>query len=357
MNNKKAIVAMSGGVDSSVAAYLTKQAGYEAVGVTLKLFDEQGRVCTDKSCCSLEDVEDARAVCRRLDIPYYVYNFKENFSAAVIDKFIATYESGGTPNPCIDCNRYIKFEKLLHRARELESDCVVTGHYSTVEYDQNAKRYFLKKAVDLTKDQSYVLYMLSQEQLSKISFPLGTLAKTQVRELAQSLDFVNAKKHDSQDICFVPDGDYAGFIERYTNKTYPPGDFVDTSGNVLGSHKGIIRYTIGQRRGLGLAVPQSVYVCGKDIAQNKVICCTQEQLYRSEVLCNDINLIMYDKLDAPMRVKAKIRYNQPEQPATVYQTDDDTLRLVFDKPQRAVAPGQAAVIYLDDYVLGGGTIV
>lgn len=355
---KKALVAMSGGVDSSVAAYLTKEMGYNATGITLKLFDNEDIGETkEKTCCSLDDIDDARNVCRKIGIPYYVYNFKDSFKENVIDRFIRAYENGTTPNPCIDCNRYIKFEKLIRRAEELEFDKVVTGHYSIIEYDKGAGRFLLKKSADLSKDQSYVLYSLTQKQLSKTLLPLGNLTKSYVREIAESLNLINAKKHDSQDICFVPDGDYAKFIEQYTGRTYPNGNFVDENGNILGEHKGIIRYTVGQRKGLGLALPCPMYVKEKNLEENKVILCENHRLFSKELYATDINLISCDRIDKPMRVKARVRYNQPEQPATVEQTDNNTLHIIFDEPQRAISKGQAVVLYDGEYVIGGGTII
>lgn len=355
---KKALVAMSGGVDSSVAAYLTKEMGYNATGITLKLFDNEDIGETkEKTCCSLDDIDDARNVCRKIGIPYYVYNFKDSFKKNVIDRFISAYENGTTPNPCIDCNRYIKFEKLIRRAEELEFDKVVTGHYSIIEYDEGADRFLLKKSADLSKDQSYVLYSLTQKQLSKTLLPLGNLTKSYVREIAESLNLINAKKHDSQDICFVPDGDYAKFIEQYTGRTYPNGNFVDENGNILGEHKGIIRYTVGQRKGLGLALPCPMYVKEKNLEENKVILCENHRLFSKELYATDINLISCDRIDKPMRVKARVRYNQPEQPATVEQTDNNTLHIIFDEPQRAISKGQAVVLYDGEYVIGGGTII
>lgn len=355
---KKALVAMSGGVDSSVAAYLTKEMGYNATGITLKLFDNEDIGETkEKTCCSPDDIDDARNVCRKIGIPYYVYNFKDSFKENVIDRFISAYENGTTPNPCIDCNRYIKFEKLIRRAEELEFDKVVTGHYSIIEYDKGADRFLLKKSADLSKDQSYVLYSLTQKQLSKTLLPLGNLTKSYVREIAESLNLINAKKHDSQDICFVPDGDYAKFIEQYTGRTYPNGNFVDENGNILGEHKGIIRYTVGQRKGLGLALPCPMYVKEKNLEENKVILCENHRLFSKELYATDINLISCDRIDKPMRVKARVRYNQPEQPATVEQTDNNTIHITFDEPQRAISKGQAVVLYDGEYVIGGGTII
>lgn len=354
---ERALIAMSGGVDSSVAACLIKEQGYDATGITLKLFDNEDiGEKKEKTCCSLDDIDDARNVCRKIGIPYYVYNFKDSFKENVIDRFIFAYENGCTPNPCIDCNRYIKFEKLMQRADELDFDYVVTGHYSVIEYDEGLQRYLLRKSPDVTKDQSYVLYSLTQRQLSRTLLPLGKLTKHEVRKIAEKYNLINAQKHDSQDICFVPDGDYAKFIEQYTGRKYDFGDFVDESGNVLGTHKGIIRYTIGQRKGLGLALPHPMYVKEKDIANNKVILCDNDRLFSKELYAKDINLIAYEKLDKPLHIKARVRYNQPEQDATVEQLSDNRLHIVFDKPQRAISKGQAVVLYDGDVVIGGGTI-
>ena len=353
----KALVAMSGGVDSSVAAYLTKEMGYEATGITLKLFDNEDiGESKDKTCCSLDDIEDARNVCLKLGIPYYVYNFKDSFRENVIERFVSAYENGTTPNPCIDCNRFIKFNKLMQRADELDFDFIVTGHYSIIEFDKGLQRYILRKSPDVSKDQSYVLYSLTQKQLSRTLLPLGNMSKDKVREIASSLGLLNANKHDSQDICFVPDGDYAAFIEQYTGKKYEHGDFVDTQGNVLGTHKGIIKYTVGQRKGLGLALPCPMYVKEKDLANNKVILCKNEELFSRELYAKDINLITCDKIDKPLHIKARVRYNQAEQDAIVEQVDDNRLHIVFDKPQRAISKGQAVVLYDGDVVVGGGTI-
>lgn len=355
--NERALIAMSGGVDSSVAACLIKEQGYDATGITLKLFDNEDiGEKKEKTCCSLDDIDDARNVCRKIGIPYYVYNFKDSFKENVIDRFIFAYENGCTPNPCIDCNRYIKFEKLMQRADELDFDYVVTGHYSVIEYDEGLQRYLLRKSPDVTKDQSYVLYSLTQRQLSRTLLPLGKLTKHEVRKIAEKYNLINAQKHDSQDICFVPDGDYAKFIEQYTGRKYDFGDFVDENGNVLGTHKGIIRYTIGQRKGLGLALPHPMYVKEKDIANNKVILCDNDRLFSKELYAKDINLIAYEKLDKPLHIKARVRYNQPEQDATVEQLSDNKLHIVFDKPQRAISKGQAVVLYDEDVVVGGGTI-
>ena len=354
--NKKALIAMSGGVDSSVAAYLIKEKGFDAVGVTMKLFDKDAGSNGEQSCCTTQDIEDARAVAEILGIPYSVVNFQDNFKEKVIDKFISAYENGATPNPCIDCNRYLKFEKLMDTAEELNCDYVVTGHYGIVVYDEPSGRYLLKKATDLSKDQSYVLYSLSQKQLSKAMFPLGSMTKEETRELAEKLNFINSNKKDSQDICFVPDGDYAKFIEDFTGKTYPCGEFVDYNGKVLGEHKGIIRYTVGQRKGLGLALPHPMYVMKKDLENNKVILGENELLFSKELTATDINLIACENLNKPTRIKAKVRYNQKEQWAIAEQIDENRLHIEFEEPQRAISKGQAVVLYDEDIVVGGGTI-
>jgi tRNA-specific 2-thiouridylase len=353
---KKAIIAMSGGVDSSVAAFIMKNKGYHIIGVTMKLYDnEDVGIESERTCCSLSDIEDARSVCYKLDSLYYVFNFKADFKEKIIDDFITTYENGGTPNPCIRCNRFLKFERLMQRMYELDYDCVVTGHYARIE--KRGDRYILKKAVDLTKDQSYVLYNLTQEQLAHIQFPLGEMNKTDVRKIAEENGFINANKRDSQDICFVPNGDYASFIEDYTGKTYPQGDFVDNEGNVLGRHNGIIRYTIGQRKGLGLALPCPMYVKEKDLKNNKVVLCLNDELFTKELVANDFNWLSVEEPKEPVKCRARIRYNQKEQPATATVLENGNVRVVFDEPQRAICKGQAVVLYDDDVVLGGGTIL
>ena len=352
---KTALIAMSGGVDSSVAAYLTQAAGYDCAGATMRLFStEDTALPREGSCCSLDDVEDAKAVARRLGMPHYTFNFSERFRRDVIGRFIAVYEAGGTPNPCIDCNRYLKFDQFFLRARELGRNYIVTGHY--VRAEKSGERYLLKKALDPAKDQSYVLYALTQEQLAHALFPLGELTKPQVRAIAEEQGFVNAKKGESQDICFVQNESYGDFIERTTGKAYPPGDFVDTEGRVLGRHKGTIRYTVGQRKGLGLALPAPMYVCRIDVENNQVVLGRGEALFTDTLTAEGLNLIACERLDAPIRVKARVRYRQPEQWATAEQTGPDTLTLRFDEPQRAVTRGQAVVLYDGDVVVGGGTI-
>ena len=352
--NNKAIIAMSGGVDSSAAAYLMKEKGFDIIGVTLKLFDNDDAGIREKTCCSLADVEDAKSVAKRLGIRHYTFNFKDDFREQVISRFIDAYEHCRTPNPCIDCNRYIKFKRLNERAAELGYDYVVTGHYARIEEENG--RFLLKRGLDSWKDQSYVLYSMTQEQLKHTLLPLGGMTKAEVREVAEAQGFINAKKHDSQDICFVPDGDYAGFIERYTGNEYQNGDFVDLDGNVLGEHKGIIRYTIGQRKGLGLSLPKPMYVCRVNPADNTVILGDDADLFSKSLDASDINLIATDRLDAPVNVTAKVRYSQTAAPARVWQTGEDELHVEFAEPQRAITPGQAVVLYDGDTVVGGGVI-
>jgi tRNA-specific 2-thiouridylase len=353
---RKAMIAMSGGVDSSVAACLMKERGFDCVGVTMKLFsNEDVGIERDDACCSLKDADDARDVAYRLEIPHYVFNFSENFKREVIRRFVEAYENGDTPNPCIDCNRYIKFDRLLSRARELEYDFVVTGHYARIERDAGG-RYLLKKALDGAKDQSYFLYSLTQEQLAHTSFPLGSLRKKEVREIADAHGFRNAQKRESQDICFVKDGDYVHFIEEYTGKSYEPGNFVDVSGNVLGRHRGLIRCTIGQRRGLGIASTRRLYVCDRNTADNTVTLGGEEMLYSKVLFAAGLTWTAGTAPSGAFRVRAKTGYRRPERWATVERIGDDGIRVGFDEPQRATAAGQAVVLYDGDIVIGGGTI-
>ena len=353
-----ALIAMSGGVDSSVAALLAVEQGLNCVGIMMKLFhNEDIGECRENSCCTLKDAEDARAVAYKLGIPFYAVNLAQAFQEQVIQRFVQAYQRGETPNPCIDCNRYMKFDRLLRFARELDLQYLVTGHYAQIENEAGSGRLLLKKGADLSKDQSYVLYAMTQEQLKHTLFPLGGLNKTQVRELALQHGFINAKKHDSQDICFVHDGSYAEFIEQYTGKKNEDGDFVDIHGAVLGRHKGIIRYTIGQRKGLGLSLKSPLYVHTKNVKDNTVTLCERDGLFAKSLDASDFNFIACEKINSPIRVKTKIRYNQAEQWSTVTQTSDDTVHIEFDEPQWAIAQGQAAVLYDGDAVVGGGTIL
>ena len=349
------LVAMSGGVDSSVAAKLLVEGGNTCVGCTMKLYtNEDAGVSRAHTCCSLDDVEDARSVAAKLHMPYYVFNFAEDFEEKVIGKFVRSYLSGRTPNPCIDCNRCMKFDKLFDRARLLGCDHVATGHYARIE-EENGK-FVLKKALDPAKDQSYVLYAMTQEQLAHTLFPLGDLDKAQTRRLAAESGFWNAEKPDSQDICFVPDGDYARIIELHTGIKAEPGNFVDRAGNVLGRHAGIIHYTVGQHRGLGLSLSQKYYVCEIRPEDNTVVLGESADLFHRGVQVQDMHWIAGSAPETVFRCKAKLRYRHPEQPVCVTVQEDGRVQLMFDEPQRAPTPGQYAVLYDGDIVLGGGVI-
>jgi tRNA-specific 2-thiouridylase len=344
----RVLIAMSGGVDSSVAAWVLKKQGYDCIGAMMKLF------YGESSCCSVDDANDARSVADRLDMPFYVFNFTDSFEEQVIDRFISAYERGMTPNPCIDCNRYLKFSRFLKRAADIQCQYIATGHYAQVVNENG--RYLLKKGLDASKDQSYVLYSMSQDELSRTLFPLGGMEKSEVREIALTHGFINADKPDSQDICFAPDGDYAGFIERHTGKAFEKGKFVDFEGKVLGEHSGIVHYTVGQRKGLGISAETPLYVSDVISETNTVVVGTGDKLFKKTLTANDINLISVDKIDASIKISAKIRYRHTEQPATVWQLDDDTIRVEFDEPQRAITKGQAVVLYDGNTVVGGGTI-
>ena len=357
MDARKALIGMSGGVDSSVAALLMQRSGYTCIGATMRLFtNEVLGQDQESTCCSLDDVEDARSVARRLGIPHHTFNLTDDFRESVMNKFVRCYEQGLTPNPCTDCNRFLKFGTLLRRAMELDCNYVVTGHYARIRQDETTGRYLLYKAADLTKDQTYFLYPLTQEQLAHVRFPLGELTKTEVRRIAEENGFINAKKHDSQDICFVPDGDYMAFMERYTGKKYAPGDFLDLNGNVVGRHRGAAGYTLGQRKGLGIALGAPVYVCAKDMAANTVTVGPNEALYSQGLIAEDWVWFPFPTLTEPLEVTAKTRHSQFEQAATVYPMENGTAKVVFHAPQRAVTPGQSVVLYQGDLVIGGGTI-
>lgn len=347
----KALIAMSGGVDSSVAALIMKNKGYDCIGCTMKLYG--GEEGLDSTCCSLKDVEDARSVAYSLGMDYYVLNFKDDFKEKVIDKFVNCYLCGMTPNPCIECNDNMKFNKLHEKAKELGYDYVVTGHYARIE-ECNGK-YLLKEAVDPLKDQSYVLYRMNQAKLKETIFPLGSMSKEDTRKLAEENSFINADKKDSQDICFVANGDYASVIEKNIGHSSKPGDFVDLEGKVLGKHKGIIHYTIGQRKGLGIAAAAPLYVVRIDAKNNKVILGSNDDLFASELEANEVNWISGEIPANPFRAEVRVRYHGKKVPGIVTPLEDG-FKVNFDEPVRAITPGQAAVIYDGDVVIGGGII-
>lgn len=356
MERKQVLIGMSGGVDSAAAALLLQQAGYRAVGCTLRLYQSEDIGQADSGCCSLEDVEDARAVAARLGIDFYVFNFKELFRRCVMDDFVDSYRAGRTPNPCIQCNRHIKFDALLRRADELEIDYIATGHYAQVAYDVARGRWQLLRGRDRRKDQSYVLYPLTQAQLSRLKLPVGAYEKSEIRAIAEAQGLVNAHKKDSQDICFVPDGDYAAFLQRYGGVELIPGNFVDTAGRVLGRHRGLECYTTGQRRGLGISADRPLYVLRKDGATNQVVLGDEKELYSSTVWAEAFNWVSLAPVASPMAVTAKTRYSQREAAAILYPEENGRVRVVFAQPQRAVTAGQALVVYDGEAVVGGGTI-
>ena len=353
----RAMIAMSGGVDSSVAALLMQQAGYDCVGVTMRLYRAPGmeRV-SQKSCCSDADEDDAAYVCWQLGIPFESLCCTKEFEKTVIQNFILEYEAGRTPNPCIVCNRCLKFDLLLSLAMEKGFDFLVTGHYARITQDWNTGRWQLRKALDGSKDQSYVLYMLSQKHLAHLRFPLGELRKTDARAIAEKAGLVTASKHESQDICFIPDGDYGAFLEHWTGCRTPGGEILDLEGHVIGHHRGVVRYTIGQRRGLGIAAKQPLYVVAKDMEKQTITVGAESALYSRELFASDFNWLSIPKPEHPIRVMARTRYRQRENQATVWPLEGSRVRLVFDQAQRAITPGQAVVLYDDDLVLGGGTI-
>ena len=346
----KVLIAMSGGVDSSAAAHLILSQGYDAIGGTMRLTDGLPLNNFNDS-----DIVAARQTCQKLGIEHIVLDLREEFKKHVVDNFISTYLNGETPNPCIVCNKNIKFGEMLKAADSLNCDKIATGHYVRIERSPDG-RYLIKQALDPAKDQSYMLWTLSQEQLSRVIFPLGNLKKSEVRELAASLSFDNAYKKDSQDVCFIPGGDYSKFIELYTGKKSSVGNYIDMNGNILGKHKGIINYTIGQRKGLGIALGQPMFVHSKSVKDNTVTLCTNEELFGKTIIATDINLISTDKINAPIKVLAKARYGQKAAPAIVEQIDENTARIEFEEPIRAISAGQSVVFYDGDVLVGGGII-
>ena len=355
---KKVVVGMSGGVDSSVAAYLLKKQGYDVIGVTMQIWQDEDEFTQEKNggCCGLSAVDDARRVADRLEIPYYVMNFKQEFKKNVMDYFTAEYLKGRTPNPCIACNRYVKWESLLTRSMEIGADYIATGHYARVEQLPNG-RYAIRHSATWSKDQTYALYNLTQDQLRRTLMPVGEYEKDQIREIAKEIGLQIANKPDSQDICFVSDDDYASFIEEESDQKIQEGNFVTPDGKILGRHKGIIHYTIGQRKGLGLSLGYPAFVLEIRPDTNEVVIGTNEDLMTTRVRANKLNFMTVEDLEGEMRVFAKIRYNHKGDWCTVRKTGEDEIECIFETPQRAVTPGQALVLYDGDYVLGGGTIL
>ncbi len=358
MAAKKVVVGMSGGVDSSVAAYLLKEQGYDVIGVTMQIWQDEDEFVQEESggCCGLSAVDDARRVADRLGIPYYVMNFKQEFKKNVMDYFTAEYLKGRTPNPCIACNRYVKWEALLKRSISIGADFIATGHYARVEQLSNG-RYALRRSATAAKDQTYALYNLTQEQLKRTLMPVGEYTKEEVRVIAEKIGLLVADKPDSQDICFVQDGNYAAFIEEHTGKKASEGNFVTSDGTVIGRHKGIIHYTVGQRKGLGLALGYPAFVLEIRPETNEVVIGTYEESLTTVVRAKQLNFMSVEDLKEPLRVFAKIRYNHKGAWCTVERTKEDEVTCCFEEPQRAVTPGQAIVFYDGEYVLGGGTIL
>lgn len=351
---ERVLVAMSGGVDSSAAVKVLLSQGYEVAGATMHLYSNEDIEVRSKTCCSLSDVEDARLAALRLGIDFHVFNFSEEFGRRVIDNFIETYLAGGTPNPCIECNKHLKFGSFYERARLLGFDKIATGHYAVIERRADG-RYLLKRSPDRAKDQSYVLYSMTQDQLAHTLFPVGTLDKSETRRIAGESGLANADKPESQDICFVPDGRYADLIVNRAGQQ-PEGNITLTDGTVIGRHNGLINYTVGQRKGVRVSYSEPLFVCEKNVQKNSLIMATAAQMRFLSLTAKDVNFIPFDELAEPLRCTAQTRYHQKDMPCTVYPPENGEIRVVFDEPQRAVSAGQAVVLYDGDYVLGGGTI-
>lgn len=358
MGKKKVVVGLSGGVDSSVAACLLKKQGYEVIGVTMQIWQEEDSGLQEENggCCGLSAVEDARRVAQKLDIPYYVMNLRREFKENVIDYFTSEYLAGRTPNPCIACNRYVKWESLLKRSLDIGADYIATGHYARVEQLPNG-RYAIRNSVTAKKDQTYALYNLTQEQLSRTLMPVGEYTKDEIRKIAEEEGLPVAHKKDSQEICFVPDNDYAGFIEKSTKRTILKGNYVLADGSVIGQHKGIIHYTIGQRKGLNLSMGHPVFVTEIRPETNEVVIGEHEDLFVKSLLCDRVNFMAIADIDEETSFMAKIRYNHPGAPCRLRREGKDRIQVIFEEPQRAVTPGQAVVFYQGEYVAGGGIII
>lgn len=353
---KKVLLGMSGGVDSSVAAILLQEAGYEVIGVTMKLWESKEDV--EGGCSNINSTVDAKKVCNALNIPHYVLNFEEEFNKCVIQDFISEYKKCRTPNPCIECNKHLKFGAMYKVAKELECDYIATGHYAKIEYSEEYKMYVLKKSNAGYKDQSYVLYNLPKELTSKVLFPLGDFEnKAQIRQIAKENNLVVAKKPDSEDICFIPDGDYKKFLEQNSNLKETPGNIVNEDGKVLGKHTGLYKYTIGQRKGLGIANPVPLFVKGFNIEKNELIVGEEKEIFSKEAIVDSVNLLLANEITNPIEVMAKVRYAAKEAKAIIYPIENGKIKVKFKEPQRAITPGQSIVFYIDDMVLGGGKIV
>lgn len=358
MNKKKVVIGMSGGVDSSVAAYLLKEAGYEVIGVTMQIWQDEDSCTLEEhgGCCGLSAVDDARRVANDLGIPYYVMNFKNEFKDNVMDYFVSEYLSGRTPNPCIACNRYVKWESLLKRSLDIGADYIATGHYARLEKLENG-RYSLKKSATAAKDQTYALYNLTQYQLEHTLMPVGEYTKDEIRQIAEDIQLKVAHKPDSQEICFIPDNNYAKFISENTEAVIEEGNFVSVDGAILGRHKGITHYTVGQRKGLNLAFGYPMFVLEIRPKTNEVVLGNSEQVFSQKLYADKLNFMSIPDLDGDMVVDAKIRYSHQGSRCTIRKIEDDKIECVFDEPQRAITPGQAVVFYDGDYVVGGGTII
>lgn len=353
----RVLVAMSGGVDSSVSVKLLLDEGYDVAGATMRLYSNED-IGLDKTrtCCSLNDVEDARFVAFKLGIDFHVFNFSDDFKHYVIDNFVDTYLTGGTPNPCIECNKHLKFAKFYERAKLLGFDHIATGHYATREYDEKSGRWLLKRSPDRSKDQSYVLYSMTQEQLAHTLFPVGEMHKDKIRDIAEENKLINANKPDSQDICFIPDGDYAGFITKRCGEQQS-GDIVLSDGTKLGIHKGLIHYTIGQRKGVGVSYSEPLFVVAKDMEHNRLIMGKAEEVYSDSLVAGDVNFIPFDTLTKPITCTAQTRYHQKDAECTVSPMNDGKVLVTFKEPHKAISKGQAVVFYNGEYVIGGGTIL
>lgn len=351
MPNKKVLIGMSGGVDSSVAALLLKDNGYTVIGTTLELY-------TGGSCCNVDTYMDAKNVCKSMDIPHFIFDYKEEFKKHVIDDFIDCYKNSKTPNPCIECNKYLKFGVMYDKARELGCDYIATGHYAKTEYSEKYGRWVIKKSNAGKKDQSYVLWSINKDLIEHVLFPLGEFSsKDEIRKIAEERNLKVASKKDSEDICFVPDGNYKKFLEENSDIRPKIGNIVNTNGEVLGKHTGLYNYTIGQRKGLNIAYKVPLFVVALDSEKNEVVVGEESECYKKELVVNEVNLLLFDEIKEPLRVKTKTRYSASEYDSTIYQNEDGTIKVVFDEPQRAITKGQSAVFYIDDIVVGGGKII